>query len=100
MICYLVPCSPSRLNGSLKLEFMFRDFLLGGVFDDHLPDGIGPGGYGEALPVADLLVSLLFEGRKLADGPVGAVGHLIENWFTRYGLGGFRRGDKIESARV
>jgi hypothetical protein len=41
---------------------MFRDSFLAGVFDDHLPDGIGAGGCGEALPVADLLAALFFEG--------------------------------------
>ncbi len=73
---------PNRRNRSLKSEFMFRDSFLAGVFDDHLPDGIGAGGCGEALPVADLLAALFFERGELADGPVGAVGHWIDSWFT------------------
>ena len=55
---------------------MFRDSLLSGVFDGHLPDGIGTVDGGEALPLADLLATLFLEGGELADGPVGAVGHV------------------------
>jgi len=60
---------------SLKSEFMLGVALFLRVFDHDLPYGLGTGGSGQFLPVADLLTPLLPEGGELADGPVGAVGH-------------------------
>lgn len=60
---------------------MFRDSFLAGVFDDHLPDGIGAGGCGESLPVADLLAALFFEGGELANGPLGS-GRALDRQFV------------------